>query len=148
MRHHNSVFHGLQKHIPWAVFERLVDKHRADHRVRRLDTKSQFLALLFGQLAGAASLRDIEAGLMSQSARLYHLGMGCVARSTLADANARRPAALYGELFAHMAAQASRRTRRHLKDAVRILDATRVQMSSLSRGWLETQNGRRAIKLH
>jgi hypothetical protein len=148
MRHQNSIFHALQKHIPWAVFDRLVDKHKADHRVRRLGTKSQFLALLFGQLSGADSLRAIEAGLMSQSAGLYHMGGRCVARSTLADANARRPAVLFAELFAHMAASAGRRTRIKLAEATRILDATRLQLSSLSAGWLQTQNGHRAVKLH
>ena len=61
MRHDNSVFHQLLKHLPWAVFDRLVDKHRADRRVRRLTTKSQLLALLFAQLSGATSLREIEA---------------------------------------------------------------------------------------
>lgn len=148
MRHHNSVFHALQKHIDWAVFDRLVDEHKADHRVRRLNAKSQFLALLFGQLSGASSLREIEAGLSSHSARLYHLGGRCVARSTLADANARRPAALFEDLFVHMAASASRKLRRHLKGAVRILDATRVSMSSLTAGWADAVNGHRAIKLH
>ena len=111
MRHHNSVFHALLKHVPWGVFDRLVDKHQADHRVRQLTSKSQFLALLFGQLSGATSLREIEAGLMSHSARLYHVG-GCpVARTTLADANAKRPVGLYAELFAHMATVASRPAR-------------------------------------
>lgn len=148
MRHHNSVFHGVLKHVPWAVFEELVNKYRADHRVRRLDTKSHFLALLFGQLAGATSLREIEAGLESHSARLYHLGGRCVARSTLADANAKRPFALYGDLFAHMAAAAGRSSRRHLKDAVRILDATRIELCSLSGGWLDSVKGHRAVKLH
>jgi transposase len=31
-----------------------------DARVRRLPTKSQFIAMLYGQLAGAVSLRDIQ----------------------------------------------------------------------------------------
>ena len=148
MRHHNSVFHQVQKQVPWNVFDRLVQKHRADHRVRRLSTKSQFLALLFGQLSGAASLREIEAGLMSQSARLYHVGGRPVARTSLADANAKRPADMFAELFAHMAGAASRRTRRHMADAVRILDATRVHLSSLNDGWIDTVKGARAIKLH
>jgi hypothetical protein len=112
MRHHNSVFHALLKHVPWGVFDGLVDKHKADHRVRQLTSKSQFVALLFGQLSGATSLREIEAGLMSHSARLYHLGACPVARSTLADANAKRPAGLFAELFAHMAAAAGRSVRR------------------------------------
>lgn len=148
MRHHNIVFHDLLKRIPWGVFERLVDKHRADARIRRLTSKGQFVALLFAQLAGAQSLREIEAGLKSHSARLYHLGGQCVARSTLADANAKRPAALYADLFAHMASTAGRAARRHIKDAVCILDATRIELTSLSKGWLTTAQGHRAIKLH
>jgi hypothetical protein len=147
MRHNNSVFHQLLKHVPWAPFDRLVDKHQADRRVRRLTCKSQFLALLFAQLSGAASLREIEAGLRSHTARLYHLGGRCVARTTLADANASRPAGLFADLFAHMA-NASRRTRRRMGDAVRILDATRIELSSLSGGWLKATNGRHAVKLH
>lgn len=148
MRHHNSVFHQLKQHIPWNVFDRLVDEHRADHRVRRLNTKSQFLALLFGQLAGAASLREIEAGLISQRTRLYHVGGRAIARATLADANAKRPAAVFSGLFAHMAAAASRRTRRHMGDSLRLLDATRIRLSSLSGGWADMVGGRRAIKVH
>ena len=63
MRHHNSVFHGVLKAVPWDVFDRLVEEHEADWRVRRLSTKSQFVALLYGQLEGAVSLREIAAGL-------------------------------------------------------------------------------------
>lgn len=148
MRHDNSVFHSLQKHIPWSVFDRLVEKHRADRRVRRLDTKSQLLALLFGQLSGSVSLREIEAGLQSHANRLYHLGTSPAARSTLADANAKRSWQVFAELFAHMAATAGRNTRRHLADAACLLDATRLELSALSAGWLSARNGRRAVKLH
>jgi len=148
MRHQNSVFQQIQKHVAWSVFDRLVDEHKADRRVRRLTTRSQFLALLFGQLSGASSLREIEAGLSSQQARLYHLGGRCVARATLADANARRPCAVFADLFSHMASAAGRRTRRHIRDAVRLLDATRVTLSSLSGGWADMVSGHRAVKLH
>ena len=58
MRHHNSVMHGLLQHVPWSMFDQLVEDHGADARVRRLSTKSQFVGLLYGQLAGAVSLRD------------------------------------------------------------------------------------------
>ena len=93
MRHQNSVFHLVLKHVPWPAFERLVETHAADARVRRLTTKTQFVALLYAQLSGASSLREIEAGLESHAARLYHLGAGAVRRPTLADANAQRPVA-------------------------------------------------------
>jgi hypothetical protein len=90
MLHKNTVFHGLLKHVPWLAFDRLVEQHRADARVRRLTTKSQLIALLYGQLSGASSLREITAGLGSHQARLYHLGARPAHRSTLADANAQR----------------------------------------------------------
>ena len=95
MQHHNSVFHALLEHVRWAEFDRLVERHGTDARVRRLTTKSQFIALLYGQLSGATSLREIVGGLKSHAARLYHLGARPVARSTLSDANATRPSTLF-----------------------------------------------------
>ena len=65
MRRQNSVFHDLLKHIPWDAFERLVTGHGADKHVRRLPTKSQFIALPYGQLSGASSLREIAGGLIA-----------------------------------------------------------------------------------
>jgi Domain of unknown function (DUF4372) len=83
MRHQNSVFHSVQKHVPWDLFDRLVDEHKADARVRRLTTKDQFVALLYGQLSGATGLREIVTGLESHAKRLYHVGADVVRRSTL-----------------------------------------------------------------
>lgn len=105
MRHHNSVFHDLLKRVPWGEFDRLTKEHGADRRVRRLPTKSQFIALLYGQLSGAASLREIVGGLESHVARLYHVGGRTVTRSTLADANATRLSGL-GAAWAHFSAKA------------------------------------------
>jgi hypothetical protein len=62
------------------------------------------------------SLREIVDGLESHSARLYHAGGRAVSRSTLADANARRPSAVFGELFAVMVGQAQRLLRRRLEE--------------------------------
>ena len=59
MRHENSLMHDVLKFIPWSSLERLVDEHDADRNVRTLTTKSQFIALLHGQLSGASSLREI-----------------------------------------------------------------------------------------
>lgn len=148
MRHENSVFHQLQQHIPWEHFGQLVDEHKADRRVRRLTTKSQFLALLFAQVAGGVSLREIEAGLASQKTRLYHVGGRTIARTTLADANAKRPEAVFSALFSRMAETASRRTRRHMRDSVRLIDATRIKLSSLGSGWADMIGGKQAIKVH
>lgn len=135
MRHHNSVLHGLLKHLPWAEFDRLVEAHGADARVRRLNTRSQLVAMLYAQLSGAASLREIEAAMASHSARLYHLGARDVSRSTLADANAQRPHQVFSGLFAAMAGMAGRRLRRSTAEAVRLIDSTGMKLSGMAAEW-------------
>jgi IS4 transposase len=148
MRHQNSVFHAVLKHVPWDRFERSVEKHQADALSRRLSTKRQFIALLFGQLSGAASLREIVTGMESHAARLYHLGGAAVKRSTLADANAARPCQVFSEVFAALLCQAHRGLRRATADAVRLIDSTSLRLSSLSRDWATFSTDVRGAKAH
>jgi IS4 transposase len=148
MRHQNSVFHGVLKHLPWSEFDRLVAAHGADSRVRRLTTKSQFVALLYGQLSGASSLREIVTGLESHAARLYHLGAGSVRRSTLSDANTRRPVAVFAELLARLMQQAHRGLRRKLAETTYLIDATSVRLNERSAGWARFATGVCGAKVH
>jgi hypothetical protein len=148
MRHHNSVFHDLLKHVPWAVFDRLVDEHHADHRIRRMSTKDQFIAMLYGQLSGSVSLREIVEGLGSHQNRLYHLGSRPVQRSTLADANAKRASAVFTGLFAHLSAQVGRGLRRKIADATYLIDATGIQLSGLGSQWAHFSSKACGAKAH
>jgi hypothetical protein len=148
MRHENSVFHGVLKHVPWAEFDRLVEEHNADARVRRLTTKSQFVALLYGQLSGASSLREIVTGLQSHTARLYHVGAKPAPRSTLADANAARPYQVFAGLLAHMMTLAHRGLRRKLADLTYLIDSTSVRLTELSAGWARFSANAVGAKLH
>lgn len=148
MRHHNSVLHGLLKHVPWSEFDRLVDDHGADARVRRLTTRSQLVALLYGQLSGAQSLREIETAMSSHSARLYHLGAVEASRSTLADANAKRPHAVFSGLLARLIGQLGRGARRSTAEAVRLIDSTGVRLSGLATDWARFSSDVRGAKAH
>ena len=148
MRHHNSVFHDLLKRLPWSEFDRLVGVYGADRRVRRLPTKSQLIALLYGQLSGAVSLREVVSGLESHAVRLYHLGGRTVSRSTLADANALRPSAVFGGLFTAMVAQARRGLRRKIGEAVYLIDATSVRMSGSGSQWARFSAKACGAKVH
>jgi len=148
VRHQNSVFHDLLKRIPWHDFERLVTEHGADRRVRRLSTKSQLVALLYGQLSGAVSLREITGGLESHVARLYHVGGRPVPRSTLADANARRPSSVLGDLFAAMVRQARCGLRRSVGEATYLIDSTGVRLSGLGAEWARFSAKACGAKVH
>lgn len=148
MRHQNSVFHDLLKHVPWGVFDQLVAEHKADKHVRRLPTKSQFIALLYGQFSGAASLREIVGGLESHATGLYHVGGKPVSRSTLSDANALRPSAVFGDLFAAMVKQAQRGLRRAAGEATYLIDSTGVRLSGLGAEWARFSAKACGAKIH
>src|SRR5579864_88210 len=135
MRHQNSVFHSLTKHVPWSRFEQIVEKYGADQLTRKLTTKRHFIALLYGQLSGATSLREIVTGMASHETRLYHLGAAPVKRSTMSDANSNRSWQVFSELFSQMLPQAHRGLRRATADAVRLIDSTSIRLSSLSEDW-------------
>jgi hypothetical protein len=148
MPHHNTVLRDILKLVPWHRFEALVEEHDADTRVRRLSTKAQFLALLYGQLSGASSLREIVTGLSSHAARLYHLGADPVRRSTFSDANAKRPVEVFAELLEIMMKQAHRGLRRKLAETTYLIDATSVRLTGHSAGWARFSAGVCGAKVH
>jgi IS4 transposase len=148
MRHHDTVLREILKHVPWHRLELLVEEHGADARIRRLSTKGQFIALLYGQLSGATSLREIVTGLSSHAARLYHLGADPVRRSTFSDANAQRPVAVFTELLEAMMKQASRGLRRKLAETTYLIDATSARLNEQSAKWARFSAGVCGAKVH
>jgi hypothetical protein len=125
-----------------------VAEHQADARVRRLTTQSQFLALLYGQLAGAASLREIVGGLESQAARLYHLGAKLPRRSTLADANHDRPSEVFTALLALLIARAHRGLRKSLAETTYLIDAPGLRLDGRSLDWARFSEKVCGARLH
>ena len=148
MRHHNTVFHGILKLVPWHVLDRLVDHYQADKRMRRLSTQNQFVAMLYAQLSDAQSLRAIEASFESHSTKLYHLGACELSRSTLADANAKRSCAVFTGLLAELMGRCERSLGSKVADAVYLVDSTGFRLNSLSADWARFSAGVHGAKLH
>jgi hypothetical protein len=135
VRHINSVFHEVLKLVPWGRFDKLVAQYGADDLVRKFTTGHQFKALLFGQLCGGSSLREIGAAMESHDARLYHCGARAPKRSTLADANRLRDARVFCDLFKEMLQAAAPGFRRKLGDVVRLIDSTGLHLAGVGAEW-------------
>jgi hypothetical protein len=146
--HQNSVFHGLLKHIPWTALDRLVENHKADPDERGLSSREHLIAMLYGQLCGARSLREIETSLRSHANKLYHLGGCTVSKSALSTANASRPFEVFAGLLTVLMAQLQCGYRRKISDCVRLIDSTGVQLSSLSGDWATFSAGVCGAKAH
>jgi hypothetical protein len=148
VRHRNSVFHDILKLIPWAAFEREVDQFGADEGTRSFTARQHLSALVFAQLSGASSLREIEATMASHQGRLYHAGAVAPKRSTFADANRARDFRVFSGLFEAMLAQAGRGFRRKMADAVRLIDSTGLRLSGVGAEWARFSTSVFGAKAH
>jgi putative transposase len=107
--------------------------------------------MLFGQLAGQDSLRGIEAGLATQGQHLYHLGVTPLSRSSLAYANAHRPAALFEAMFSRMLSKCQAIAPRHkfrFKNPLYSIDATLISLCLALFNWAKFRKTKGAVKLH
>jgi hypothetical protein len=68
------LFAQLMDFLPWTSFTRSVARYGGDRRVRSFSCAEQFRAMAFAQLTYRESLRDIEACLSAQPAKLYPMG--------------------------------------------------------------------------
>jgi hypothetical protein len=140
--------------LPWKTFHRIVTRYRGDHRVRTLSCAEQFRCMAFAQLTYRESLRDIEACLSAQSAKLYHMGFRKpVSRSTLADANERRDWRIYADFAQRLIIQARKLYAADsfgvdLSNTVYALDATTIDLCLSVFPWAPFRSTKAAIKLH
>jgi len=108
---------------------------------------THFVALLYAQLGGAQSLRGLEAAWNANAHHHYHLGVGRLARSTLADASARRPLAIFTETFAMLSNLVDRTARREGAEMVRLIDSSPIPLGKLV-DWAKWNGRIKGLKLH
>jgi len=108
--------------------------------------------MLFCQLGQAKSLREIDAGLRSCEGKLRHLGLvQAPKRSTLAYANAHRPAALFERMFYETLARARSHApgnKFHFKHKLLSLDSTVIELCAAVFDWAKFRATKGAVKLH
>lgn len=68
------VFSQVIEFIPRYQFDKLVKQYNGDWHCKNLNRYNHLLHLLFGQLTGCDSLRDICLCLEAHDGMLYHLG--------------------------------------------------------------------------
>ena len=122
MRFTPSIFGKLLEPIKRRQFDTLVARHAGDAYVKSFPSWNHLLALVYAQFSSATSLRGLEAGWNANRQHHYHLGSGPLVRSTLADANKRRPVAVFAETFGLVASQLDRQTRRDGTAMVKLIE--------------------------
>src|SRR5271166_1512283 len=149
-----TLFSQLMDCLPWSTFARIVARYHGDHSVQTFPCTEQYRAMAFAQLTYRESLRDIEACLASQPAKLWHMGFGGpVRRSTLADANEVRDWRIYAEFAQRLIAQARRlyvdeSLLGDLDSTVYALDSTTIDLCLSLFPWAHFRSTKAAVKMH
>jgi len=149
-----TLFAQVMEFVPWTTFTRIVDRYSGNAGARTLSCAEQFRAMAFAQLTWRESLRDIEASLSANAAKLYAMGFhSAVRRSTLADANELRD----WHIWADLAAVLIRRARKlyandslgvELDNTVYALDSSTIDLCLSLFEWAPFRSTKAAIKLH
>jgi putative transposase len=123
-----SQIQAVVKGVPWGAFDRIVEQYDGNRYAKHFQCRDQLVAMVYAQLAGADSLRTIEAGFNQHASHHYHLGCSTLRRSTLADANRRRDPAVFEELARSLMSCASRPLRRQAAELLYLLDSTSLTL--------------------
>src|SRR5436190_17204147 len=149
-----SIFAQLMDYLPAKAFQSCVTRYRGDYKLKSFSCWDQFLCMAFAQLTYRESLRDIEACLRAQQAKLYHLGIrGKVSRATLAKANEKRDWRIYAD-FAQVLITRARELYLHddfglaLEQTVYALDATTIDLCLALFPWAKFRQHKGAVMLH
>lgn len=149
MKHRNTIFYQLLTFLPRQRFQAMVDRHKGDHRIRTLSCWDQLIALLFGQFSGRQSLRDLEDSFNSKQAHHYHLGTRAIRRSSLSDANHKRPVAIFQETFFYLLEKVrSQFSGKIAAEMVRLIDSTTIDLNRNQFEWAKFRSTKAGVKLH
>lgn len=105
------VFAQITLFLPQRQFRRIVSKYRDRTEGWGFSHWSHLLVLMFGQLIGCGSLRELTDITTAYAKRSYNLGFGAtpVVRNTLSKANMLREPRIFEEFAFYMVSLAQRR---------------------------------------
>lgn len=152
----SSLFSQLLRQVSRSMFADLVAQHKGDHRAKGFACWTQFVSMLFCQLAKAESLREICSGLSCCLGKLVHLGVKkSPNKSTLSYANEHRPAKLYEDLFWKMLGRfreqgvlGKRKKKFRFKNKLLSMDATTISLCLSLFPWAEYRRTKGGVKAH
>jgi hypothetical protein len=147
------VFAQIVEFLPKRYFERLVIKHK-DRTFRMAPSYwSHMLVIMYGQLIGCHSLRELTDITVAHAKRSFHLGFGKVPinRSVLSKANSLRDSGIFEKFAFYIVsiAQAKRITKEfELHGRFYAIDSTTIDLCMSVFRWAKFRSTKSGIKIH
>lgn len=153
MNQGHYVFSQIVRVLPKRYFERLVAKYPDRTGKWSFTHWNQLLVLMYGQLAGCRSLRELSDLLVAHYRKAYFLGFGAIVakRSTLSLANNLRDYRIYEAFAYHMVelAQKARIDKEFdLHGKFYAFDSTTIDLCMALFPWATFHHEKSGIKMH
>lgn len=147
------VFSQLVEFMPKRTFDGIVKKYQGDRYVKTFTCWNQFLVMMYGQLSGCDSLREVICIIDAIKSKSYHLGFGSgdIKLSNIAYANANRDYRIFEEFAYHMIrlAQSKRLDREfELHGRFYAFDSTTIDLCLSLFQWAYFRKTKGGIKVH
>lgn len=151
-----SLFAQLIQELPRVLFQSIVNKYWSDAHAKGISTWDVLIAMLFAQLAGASSLREIEIGLKDSIGKILHCGAKALSKSTLSYANEHRDYRVFRDFYFEALKIFDQHIRRHkgrklsvkFSKPVYSLDSTLITLCLSLFDWAKYRRHKGGIKVH
>lgn len=147
------VFAQITQFLPQRYFNRVVAKYNDRTRGWSMSHWNHLLVLMFGQLMGCGSLRELTDITIAHAKKSKHLGFGNqpVNRQMLSKANTLRDHRIFEEFAFHMVtiAQSKRITKEfELHGRFYAIDSTTIDLCMSIFRWAEFRSTKSGIRIH
>ncbi len=145
----------LTDFLPKRIFDGLVDKYNGNKHVRHFSCWNQLLCMIFGQLTGRDSLRDLMISIEPHEPKYYHLGFGKgTSRSNFANSNEKRDCRIFEDFAYYLIDQARQSSivdqdfQLNINGNIYAFYSTTIDLCLNIFWWAEFRKTKGGIKLH
>ena len=146
----DTTLHTIVNMINGERLSELIRAYDGDRYCKSLSVQKMLIAIVLGMLKGMKSLRDIECFTEDYEEVLQEVGVGRIARSSLADRLKRTNPAIFKGLFESLRGEYEKRLSKPSRAEFKLLliDSTMIEVPISQVDWAHYSRAKGAIKMH
>jgi len=151
MGYQDTMLSQIIRLITRFGIEGAIRRYSGDKWVKRFNTKNHLTIMLYAQITGRDSLREIIHTLKAHERKLYHLGLKGFSRSTLSESNSKRDWRIFRDIFYIIKERMEGIYGGHgfkFNNKLYLLDSTFIELSLGLFPWATYRKRKGGIKLH
>lgn len=148
------VFKQITQAISYEGFKKITIKYGGDRYSKVFSSWNHMMVMLYAQIAGKSSLRDIIHSLQSRASSMYHMGFGKISRNNLSHQNGRRDYRIFEETYYMMKNKLlntfslSNGKKFKFKQHLKSIDSTTISLCKSLYEWAKFRKTKSGVKMH